>query len=184
VYSSINDCDTTSVVRFISVLRPLLIFTVVIVATMFEYGLSPLFDLNHVDQCQEILVKTIELLPLFSDSRSTLATRDNLKLLIDNYFQEDAFRQSFGSMIVYGKHDGVEVTLDHFNKFVMHPWSSNKFELQPASITLPHPIDSSAARIELKKNTLLLGYKISWFPNKDPAWCTGIVTQEFCLFHT
>jgi hypothetical protein len=62
-------------------------------------------------------------------------------------------------MIVYGKHHGAEVTLDHFNKFVMRLRSSNKFELQPTSSTLLYPIDS-AARIELNQNTLLLGYKL------------------------
>jgi hypothetical protein len=155
--SVVNECNTLSAVCFISLLWPLLIFTVIAVATMSEQGLSPLFDLT-VDQCQAILIKTIELL-LSSGSRSTLATRDNLKLLIDQYFQEDPFGQSFPSMMVYGKQDGAEVTLDHFNKFVMRPRSFNKFELQPASITLPHPIDSSA-HVELNKNILLLGYEM------------------------
>jgi hypothetical protein len=132
---------------------------VVIVAMMSVPGLSLAipFDLN-VDQCLAILAKTIELL-LSSHSRPTLDTRDNLQLLIDEFFQEDAFGQSFCSMIVYGKHDGAEVTLDHFNKFVMRPRSSNKFELQPTSSTLPHPINS-AARVELNHNTLLLGYEM------------------------
>jgi hypothetical protein len=105
------------------------------------------FDLN-VDQCQAILAKTIELL-FSSHSRPSVDRRDNLELLIDKYFQEDA----------YGKHNGAEVTLDHFNKFVTRPRSSNKFELQPTSSTLSHPIDS-AARVDLNQNTLLLGYEM------------------------
>ena len=62
-------------------------------------------------------------------------------------------------MIVYGQVDGAEVTLDHFNKFVMRPQSSNKFELQPTSSIVPPPIDS-AIRVELNKNIFILGYEM------------------------
>jgi hypothetical protein len=119
---------------------------------------SLLFDLN-VDQCQAILVKTLDLLPLLYTDRSSSVSRSNLKVLLDKYFQDDALGHCFRSMIVYGQVDGAEVTLDHFNKFVMRPQSSNKFELQPTSSIVPCPIDS-AIRVELNKNIFILGYEM------------------------
>ncbi len=82
------------------------------------------FDLN-VDQCQAILVETLDLLPLLYTDRLSSVSRSNLKVLLDTYFQDDALGHCFRSMIVYGQVDGAEVTLDHFNKFVMRPQSSN-----------------------------------------------------------
>ena len=175
---------------------------------MSEHGYSPpsSFDLN-VDQCHAILDETLALLTLSDVSRPTLATTTNLNILLDKYFQDDKFGQLFRSMIIYGKQDGAEVTVASFNKFVMRPRSSNKFELRPTTRTVPTPIDS-AARVELNKNILRLGYEMinflldyvssnhldraditvfrnNYLPNK---WMNGILgkvdrktTGPFCL---
>jgi hypothetical protein len=54
-----------------------------------------LFDLN-VDQCQAILVKTLDLLPILYTDRLSSVSRSNLKVLLDTYFQDDAYQAIHG----------------------------------------------------------------------------------------
>jgi hypothetical protein len=62
-------------------------------------------------------------------------------------------------MIIYGKQVGAVVSFAYLNKFIMHPLSSNKFELHCNHLPInPIPI-SDIERTKLSCDTLCLGHE-------------------------
>jgi hypothetical protein len=53
------------------------------------------FDLN-IDQCKAILVETLDLLPLLYTDRLSSVSPSNLKVLLDTYFQDNAYQAIHG----------------------------------------------------------------------------------------
>jgi hypothetical protein len=129
---------------------------------MTDQASSPFFNLD-VDQCHLILDETIALLLLSEQQYLVAPTSVKLRSLLHEHFQDDVSGQTFRSMIIYGRPDGDTVTLSHFNKFVMLPRTSYKFELQPNLTTLAATLVSNTARAQLNKNTLLLGHEMVEF---------------------
>ena len=104
-------CPITAQLIFVHHFTLHALFVLLFFATMSD---TPFANLVYptVDHCHAILYETISLLLLSSNPHPATSALDDLKGRIQKYFQDDAFGQFFRCMIIHGRPDGPELSLN------------------------------------------------------------------------